>query len=82
MDNVEYVRPGSVSEAVALLAEKPGKARALAGGTDLLVQLKSGRRQIDRVCRRECLDRCGRAVLQGLFPSGDHCRVPGRDRLG
>ena len=35
MDNVEYVRPGSVSEAVALLAEKPGKARALAGGTDL-----------------------------------------------
>ena len=49
MDNVEYVRPGSVSEAVALLAEKPGKARALAGGTDLLVQLKSGRRQIDRV---------------------------------
>ncbi len=49
MENVEYVRPGSVAEAVALLAEKPGKARALAGGTDLLVQLKAGRRQLERV---------------------------------
>ncbi len=49
MDDFEYVRPGSVGEAVALLAEKPGRARAMAGGTDLLVQLKVGRRTLDRV---------------------------------
>ena len=49
METFEYVRPGSVNEAVALLAEKPGRARAMAGGTDLLVQMKIGRRQVDRV---------------------------------
>ena len=49
MESFEYVRPGTVNEAVALLAEKPGRARALAGGTDLLVQMKVGRRQVDRV---------------------------------
>ncbi len=49
METFEYMRPGTVSEAVALLAEKPGRARAMAGGTDLLVQMKVGRRHVDRV---------------------------------
>ena len=49
MQAFEYVRPGSVRDAVALLAEKNGKARAMAGGTDLLVQLRAERFSLDRV---------------------------------
>jgi CO/xanthine dehydrogenase FAD-binding subunit len=49
MQAFEYVRPADLSTAVALLAEKNGKARAMAGGTDLLVQLRAERFQVDRV---------------------------------
>jgi CO/xanthine dehydrogenase FAD-binding subunit len=38
----EYVRPSSVEEACATLAGPPGEAKALAGGTDVLVQMKLG----------------------------------------
>jgi CO/xanthine dehydrogenase FAD-binding subunit len=44
----DYASPRSVSEAVGLLASHPG-ARLLAGGTDLLVQLRAGRKETDYV---------------------------------
>jgi CO/xanthine dehydrogenase FAD-binding subunit len=37
-----YARPGSVPEAVALLAEHGPEARVLAGGTDLVIRLRDG----------------------------------------
>ena len=39
---MRYEAPGSVDEAVKLLADANGAARVLAGGTDLLVQLRAG----------------------------------------
>jgi carbon-monoxide dehydrogenase medium subunit len=45
----EYVAPGSLSEAVAAMAEKGEAARVLAGGTDILVELRTGRRIIERL---------------------------------
>ncbi len=39
---MEYKSPNSIDEAVALLAGASGKARILAGGTDLLVQIRMG----------------------------------------
>ncbi len=49
MKDFEYLSPTSISEAVALLAEKGDRARVLAGGTDLIVQLRGGRFELDRV---------------------------------
>ena len=49
MKPFEYARPGSVKEAVDLLAKHGDRARVLAGGTDLLVQLRAGAREADVV---------------------------------
>ena len=49
MKDFEYRTPKSISEAVALLAEKNGRSRVLAGGTDLIVQLRIGRVEADRI---------------------------------
>ena len=42
MEAMRYEAPDSLDAAVALLAGASGEARVLAGGTDLLVQLRSG----------------------------------------
>ena len=47
MQAFEYIDAKTVSEAVALLDEKGDKARLLAGGTDLIVQAREGRRALD-----------------------------------
>ena len=39
---MRYIAAKTADEAAGLLVDEPGLARILAGGTDLLVQLKSG----------------------------------------
>jgi carbon-monoxide dehydrogenase medium subunit len=47
MKHLNYHAPASVSEAVALLADESRLARPLAGGTDLLVQLRRHLLEVD-----------------------------------
>ena len=49
MQDFSYVAAQTVSEAVALLDENGEKARILAGGTDLIVNIREGRRDVDLV---------------------------------
>src|ERR1700680_5248569 len=43
MPSLSFTSPKTVDEAVKILAGASGMAKVLAGGTDLLVQLRSGR---------------------------------------
>jgi CO/xanthine dehydrogenase FAD-binding subunit len=49
MERFGYIRAGSISEAVALLNEPGLKSRPLAGGTDILLQLRHGAQLCDRL---------------------------------
>ena len=49
MEWFDYTRPKTLQEAVGLMAEHGERARPLAGGTDLLVQMRVGRKQPDWV---------------------------------
>ena len=49
MRAIDYQAPTSLSEAVSIMAAHGDRARPLAGGTDLLVQLRGGRREADVV---------------------------------
>ena len=47
MSSLSYAAPTSVTEAVGILAGAQGLAKIMSGGTDLLVQLRSGRTKPD-----------------------------------
>jgi carbon-monoxide dehydrogenase medium subunit len=42
-----YETPGSVQEALSLLAKHDGQAQIIAGGTDLIIELQEGRHSVD-----------------------------------
>lgn len=44
MQNFEYLKPTTIEQAVAVLYREGEHAKALSGGTDLIVQLREGRR--------------------------------------
>ena len=49
MEAIDYTAPKTLDEALKVLADNGDRARVLAGGTDLLVQLRGGRRSADVV---------------------------------
>lgn len=46
MSSFEYVAPATLDEAVAVLAKHGAAARVLAGGTDVIIQEREGRREV------------------------------------
>jgi CO/xanthine dehydrogenase FAD-binding subunit len=49
MKDFKYLAPSTLSEALLLLAQDAGQARLLAGGTDLLVRMKDGLLEPERI---------------------------------
>ena len=49
MEAIDFATPTTVEEAVQLMASKGNRARMMAGGTDILVQMRAGRRSLDLV---------------------------------
>lgn len=47
MKEIDYASPKSIAEACALLQDRGDKARCLAGGTDIIVQVREHRRDVD-----------------------------------
>src|SRR5690242_7592390 len=47
MKDIDFAAPKTLSETVALLNDKGDRARILAGGTDIIVQLREYRREAD-----------------------------------
>jgi carbon-monoxide dehydrogenase medium subunit len=46
---IEFDAPTSLQEAIRLLGQEPGKIGLLAGGTDLIIQWRAGRRDLSRM---------------------------------
>ena len=49
MEDFDFASPNSLDEALSILASKGDRARMIAGGTDILVQMRAGRRAADVV---------------------------------
>ncbi|MDP7111909.1 MAG: FAD binding domain-containing protein, partial [Myxococcota bacterium] len=76
MSSFVYHRPASLDEAVAMLRQGPAPARVLNGGTDLMVQLRGGKRTVGAVV--SLVDIPG---LDALEPDGDGLRLGARVTL-
>jgi carbon-monoxide dehydrogenase small subunit/xanthine dehydrogenase small subunit len=62
-----YYRPRSLEEALEILAQRPGEARPVAGGTDILVKAKDGAES-----RAALFDLTAVPELRGIEERGDH----------
>ena len=77
MTRFHYVRPSTVESAVATLQEAGARATLLAGGTDLLVRLRSGRVRpavVVDLKRIESLE-SGMTRLDGMLRIGARCTM-------
>ncbi|MFQ5812363.1 MAG: FAD binding domain-containing protein [Anaerolineae bacterium] len=60
----EYLFSSSVEEALAMLAEREGRARLVAGGTDLVIQLTEGQRSADCLVDITRIPELGKMTLE------------------
>jgi carbon-monoxide dehydrogenase medium subunit len=64
---IEYCRPATVEGALELLSSHPGSARIIAGGTDLLVDLRKGKVQAQILVDITRIPELGQIRIEGGF---------------
>ena len=69
MDNFDYAAPTSLDEAVGLLSSREDRVRFLAGGTDIIVQLREGGREDDLVLETGVMSYGGSETTISLPPT-------------
>ncbi|MCL4303325.1 MAG: FAD binding domain-containing protein [Anaerolineae bacterium] len=69
MNRFDYLAPMSLTEALALLSDRP-EALPLAGGTDLLVQIKEHRRPVEAVLSLKRVPEVHQLSLNGTLAFG------------
>jgi carbon-monoxide dehydrogenase medium subunit len=67
---MRYEAPQTLEQAIALLAGANGKARVLAGGTDLLIQMRSGRAEPELLVDIKAIDE-----MRAIAVDADGCRI-------
>ena len=72
-----YTAPSTVEEAVRILAGASGVAKVLSGGTDLLVQLRSGRTKPDLIVDIKKIPGIS-GIRERMAPSSSAPRPPAR----
>jgi CO/xanthine dehydrogenase FAD-binding subunit len=70
MMNTGYVRPQTLAEALAFLAENSHKTRIVAGGTDVMVDLRAGTLKTEYLLDVSRID-----ALRGIMLTGDGLEV-------
>ncbi len=73
INHFDYCEPGSVPEAVALLSQYGNRAKILAGGTDLLVQMK-----MERVAPQAVISIGRIPGLDNIVVQGGHLHIGAR----
>jgi CO/xanthine dehydrogenase FAD-binding subunit len=69
MKRFDYLAPRTLGEALAIMADRP-EAVPLAGGTDLLVQVKEGRRSVEAVLSLKRVPEVHRYARNGALSLG------------
>jgi CO/xanthine dehydrogenase FAD-binding subunit len=85
MRDFEYEAPRSLSEAIALLSLPSGRARPLAGGTDLIDHVRTGRLTPDLIVDLKKIPELGRLVFSAnglnIGAAVSCCRIYENERI-
>jgi carbon-monoxide dehydrogenase medium subunit/xanthine dehydrogenase FAD-binding subunit len=73
MQELSYIKPTSLKEALALLEEYQGRAKVYAGGTDLMVQFREGAEKLKQI--EYLLDCSEIPEMNGIEIQGGNIRV-------
>lgn len=68
-ENIDYLRPSTLQEALEILQQYGGKVKPYAGGTDIMVQLRENRKNLQELSALMDVSQLGE--LQGIYKDSE-----------